>query len=351
MMTRDDRTPVELAPALPERMRAIVQRQYGSADQLRIEQVDSPPLPAQGQVLVKVAAAGLDRGTWHLMTGQPYLVRPAVGLRRPRNPVPGRDVAGTIVAIGPGVSRFTLGDRVFGVAPGSFAEYALADEKKLAAAPNSLTNTQAATLGISGLTALQALHNSGRLAAGQRVLILGASGGVGTYAVQMAKATGAEVTGVCSGPKIEPVRALGADHVIDYQIHDPIDGTQQYDLIVDIGGNRGIARLRRALTPTGTLAVVGGENAGKWTGGLGRQLRAAARSPFLRQRLVMVVSAERGSDLGTLAHMADEGHLRPVLDSVFPLERAADAMRRLESGQVCGKVAIDVSDEKHASAA
>lgn len=345
MMTNPDDARVETTSELPRTMRAVVQHEYGTAEQLHVEEVELPPAPVKGDVLLDVAAAGLDRGTWHLMTGQPYLARPGMGLRRPRRPIPGLDVAGTVIAVGPDVTRFAPGDRVFGIAKGSFAEFALAREDKLALRPPSLTAVEAAVLGVSGLTALQALRDSGRVEAGQQVLILGASGGVGTYAVQVAKAFGAEVTGVCSGAKTDLVRSLGADRIIDYQRQDPIDGSTRYDLIIDIGGNRKVARLRRALVPTGTLVIVGGENAGRWTGGLGRQFRAAARSPFVRHRLAMVISAERADDLEALAALVNDGQLRPSLDSVVPLPRVADAMRKLESGQVRGKIGISISGD------
>jgi NADPH:quinone reductase-like Zn-dependent oxidoreductase len=257
--------------------------------------------------------------------------------------VPGLDVAGTVVAVGPDVTRLAVGDRVFGIARGSFAPYALALVDKLVIAPKSLTDPEAAVLGISGLTALQSLRDAGRLQAGQRVLILGASGGVGTYAVQIAKALGAEVTGVCSAAKADVVGSLGADHVLDYRSVDPVNGSSHYDLIIDIGGHRRLSTLRRALTPKGTLVVVGSETGGKWTGGIGRQFRAVLLSPFLRQRLTMLVSSENAADLQILADMAAAAELRPSVDSVVPLADAADAMRRLAAGEVRGKVAISVA--------
>ena len=269
------------------------------------------------EVLVRVHAAGLDRGTWHLMAGQPYLIRlMGYGLRAPKNRVPGLDVAGTVVAIGADVTRFAVGDEVFGVSRGSFAEYACAREDKLARKPANLTFDQAAVVAISGLTALQGLCDVGRLEAGQRVLIIGASGGVGTFAVQIAKAFGAEVTGVCSTAKLDLVRSLGADHVIDYTQDDFSDAPERYDLILDIGGNSSLSRLRRALTPSGTLVIVGGENGGRWTGGFGRQLRAVALSPFVRQRLVMKTPKEHYADLERL----DRAHR----------SRRADAHRRAD---------------------
>jgi NADPH:quinone reductase-like Zn-dependent oxidoreductase len=259
-------------------MRAILQSGYGSTEVLRLGTAERPT-PREGEVLVHVHAAGLDRGTWHLMTGRPYLMRiMGFGFSAPKNPVPGLDLAGTVVEVGAKVTRFRAGDAVFGIGEGSFAEYARAREDKLAHKPASLTYEQAAVLGVSGITALQGLRHSGEVRAGERVLIIGASGGVGTYAVQLAKAFGAEVTGVCSTAKLELVRSIGADHVIDYTQSDFADGARQYDLIVDIGGNTPLRRLRRALTPTGRLVFVGGEHGGDWSAGFGRQLRASASS-------------------------------------------------------------------------
>lgn len=340
-MTSTSSTPE--AATLPDSMQAITQRAYGTADVLRSEQIPGPPQPGEGEVLLQVAAAGMDRGTWHLMMGEPRMVRPAIGWRRPRRLVPGFDVAGTVVAVGPGVTRLAVGDRVFGIARGSFAQYALALEKKLTAAPAALSDPEAAVLGISGLTALQALRDVARVQPGQRVLILGASGGVGSYAVQIAKAMGADVTGVCSAEKAEFVLELGADRVLDYRTKDPVDGSLQYDAIIDIGGHRRLSALRGALTPKGALAIVGSETGGKWTGGIGRQVRAVLLSPFVSQRLGMVVSKEQAVDLTELARMVDAGDLRPSVDRVVALAGVPDAMRSLEAGEVRGKIAISVA--------
>jgi NADPH:quinone reductase-like Zn-dependent oxidoreductase len=259
-------------------MRAIVQAGYGSADVLHLAEIGRP-VAGDGEVLLRVHAAGLDRGTWHLIAGQPYLIRLASGLRAPKNPVPGLDVAGTVVAVGADVAGFAVGEEVFGIGHGSFAEYACARPDKLVRKPAGLTFAQAAVVAVSGLTALQGLRDAGCLQPGQNVLITGASGGVGTYAVQIAKALGAQVTGVCSTAKTDLVASIGADHVLDYSRDDFADGSQRYDLILDIGGNAALARLRRALTPGGTLVIVGGEDGGRWTG-MSRQVRALARSPF-----------------------------------------------------------------------
>jgi NADPH:quinone reductase-like Zn-dependent oxidoreductase len=323
-------------------MRAIVQDAYGSVDVLHLAEVDKPDIAAS-EVLVQVRAAGLDRGTWHLMTGQPYLMRlMGFGLRRPKNRVSGLDVAGTVVAVGAEVTRFRAGDEVFGIARGSFAEYAAAREDKLAHKPANLSFEQAAVVPISGSTALQALRDAGRVEAGQKVLVIGASGGVGTYAVQLAKAFGARVTGVCSTAKVDLVRSIGADDVIDYTRQDFADGSQHYDLILDIGGNSRLSRLRRALTPTGTLVIVGGEEGGKLTGGFGRSLRAPVRSLFVRQRLTMLASKEHHTYLEALRPLIEAGQVTPAVDKTYPLAEVAAAMRHLEAGHARGKIAITI---------
>jgi NADPH:quinone reductase-like Zn-dependent oxidoreductase len=321
-------------------MRAIVQNGYGSADVLRPAQIARPAIGGT-EVLLRVHAAGLDRGTWHLMAGRPYLVRLAVGLRGPRNPVPGLDVAGTVVEVGPEVTRFSVGDEVFGFSRGSFAEYAVARESKLAAKPANASFEQAAAVPVSGVTALLALTDVGHVTAGQKVLITGASGGVGSYAVQLAKAFGAEVTGVCSTSKMDLVRSLGASHVLDYTQDDFADGTRHYDLIVDVAGNPSLSRLRRALTPTGTAVIVGGEDGGNWTG-MGRQLRALARSPFLRQRLTVVTPRQRSSDLDRLTTLIEAGTVTPSIGATYPLDQVPQALRYLEAGQARGKVVITI---------
>ena len=319
-------------------MHAIVQDAYGPADGWHAAEIELPVI-ADEEALVKVSAAGLDRGTWHLMTGLPYLGRLAFGVRKPKDRVPGRDLAGMVVAVGSSVRRFAVGDSVFGVGRGSFAEYATAREDKLARKPANVTFEQAAVVPISGLTAIQAVRDAGRLQAGQRVLIVGASGGVGSYAVQLAKAFGANVTGVCSTPKIDFVRSLGADRVIDYTKDDFSGGSQHYDLIVDIGGNATLSRLRRALTDKGTLVIVGGEGGGKLTG-MGRQLRALMLSPFVSQRLTMLVSKENSADLERLTELIETGAVTPAIDRTYPLDEAGDAMRHLVAGQAQGKIAI-----------
>ncbi len=323
-------------------MQAIVQEAYGSIDVLRYARTTRPVI-ADNEVLVKVHAAGLDRGTWHMMAGKPYLLRViGFGYSKPKNPVPGIDVAGTVAAVGSAVSRFAVGDEVYGMSRGSFAEYAAVLEDKLAIKPANLTFEQAAVVPISAGTAIQALVDSGHLEAGQKVLVLGASGGVGSYAVQLAKALGAEVTGVSSAAKLDLVRSLGADHVLDYTQDDFADGSRHYDLILDVGGLPTLSRLRRALTPTGTAVIVGGEDGGNWTGGFGRSLRAPLVSMFVRPRLTMLASKERASDLERLAEYLEAGTVSPSVDRTYSLDQVPDAMRHLEDGHVRGKVAITI---------
>ncbi len=327
-------------------MQAIVQNRYGTAEVLDLCEIDRPT-PGEGEVVVRVVAAGVDRGVWHLMTGLPYLTRAAFGLRHPRNPVPGMDLAGIVETVGDGVTRFAEGDRVFGIGHGTFAEYASASQDKLALAPRAVELTAAAALAVSGSTALQAVEDHGRVRQGQTVLVLGASGGVGSYAVQIADALGADVTGVASGDKLDLARSLGAREVIDYRSTDPLDGAVRYDVIIDTGGNRKIRDLRRALTPTGTLVIVGGENGGRWLGGIDRQLRAKLASAFTRQRLTTFVAAEDASHLERLADLVENGHVSPVIDRRFPLVGAAGAIRHLESGQARGKIVIEIPDGSH----
>lgn len=322
-------------------MRAIVQDSYGTADVLRPAELDVPT-PGPRDVLIEVRAAGLDRGTWHLMTGTPHLVRLA-GPRRPRNRVPGLDVAGVVAAIGAEVTRFAVGDEVFGAARGSFAEFALAREDKLARKPAGVSMVEAGTLAVSGVTAVQAVDEAGRVQAGQRVLVTGASGGVGMYAVQLAASRGAIVTGVCSTAKAEAVAARGASRVLDYRTEDPLADADAYDVIIDIAGGAPVGRLRRALAPRGTLVLVGNEQSGSLTGGMGRMVGATLLSPLVRQRVVMLVSVVTDTRLTALAQLVDDGAITPAVDQVLPLESAADAMRLLESGVVRGKNALVVS--------
>lgn len=322
-------------------MKAVVQHRYGGSEQLELAEVPAPS-PGPGEVLVRVRAAGIDRGTWHVMTGLPLLVRPMFGLRAPREPIPGRDLAGVVEAVGDGVIDVAIGDEVIGTARGSFGELATVPTSRLARKPVDIGFAAAATLPVSGLTALQALRDAGRVSAGQRVLVVGASGGVGAYAVQIAVAYGAEVTGVCSAAKADLVRSLGASDVIDYAREEVDRDGARYDLVLDIAGNRPVSLLRRALTPTGTLVIVGGEHGGRWSGGLHRQLWAMALSPLVRQRLTTLVSREHGPDMQVLTGLVEEGRLRPVLDRSFTLAEVGKAIDHLAAGHVRGKVALTV---------
>jgi NADPH:quinone reductase-like Zn-dependent oxidoreductase len=324
-------------------MRAIVQDRYGTADVLELRIVDRPRITST-EVLIEVHAAGVDRGVAHLISGTPYLIRLAgYGVTKPKSPIPGADVAGRVVAVGDDVTRFRPGDDVFGVAKGSYAEYATAVEHKLVPKPAPITYQQAGVATISGITALQALTDVGNLERGQHVLIVGASGGVGTFAVQLAKALCGVVTGVCSAGKVDMVRAIGADHVIDYTTQDFVDGSTRYDPIIDIGGRNSIRRLRRALTPTGTLVITGGEGGGRWTGGFfERQLCAAALSLIVRQRLTSFINKEHYAIIERLAAHLASGAVVPVIDRTVDLEHVPDAIRDLEAGRVAGKVAVAV---------
>lgn len=322
-------------------MRAAVRDHYGPVDLVQLRDIDRPAI-GDADVLVRVHAAGVDRGVWHLMTGTPYPLRLAgFGFRTPKNPVLGGDFAGVVEAVGQAVTRFRAGDEVFGVADGTFAEFARAREDKLAPKPANLTFEQAAAVPTSGFTALQALRDQGHVQPGQTVLVIGASGGVGSFAVQLAKAFGAEVTGVCSTAKMELVRAIGADHVIDYTRGDITDGGHRYDLILDIGGNRPVSQLRRALAPKGTLVIVGGEGGGRWFG-MGRQLRALAISPLVRQRLTMFIASQRYEDLLFLKQLIEAGKVTPAIDRTYSLVEVPEAIRDLEQGKVRGKAVITV---------
>ncbi len=318
-------------------MTALTRTEYGSADVLRVVQRRVPEI-APDEVLVNVHATGLDRGAWHLMAGQPYLVRPVFGLRAPKDPALGLDLAGVVESVGAQVSDFAPGDAVFGIGRGAFAQYAAAPARKLAPMPQRMTFEQAAAVPVSGLTALQAVRDRGKVQPGQRVLVIGASGGVGSFAVQIAKGTGAEVTGVCRTDKVDLVRSLGADHVIDYT-HEPITaGRAGYDVILDIGGGRSIRELRSALQPTGTLVIVGAEGGGPWFGGMQRQLLATMLSPFVRQRLGTFLSSENAKDLHELRALIDAGTLTSAVDRVCTLADLPAAMRDLEAGRVRGKI-------------
>jgi NADPH:quinone reductase-like Zn-dependent oxidoreductase len=321
-------------------MQAIVQDRYGEAgDVLRLQEIDRPAA-GDGEVLVRVHAAGVDRGVWHLMAGLPYPVRLAgYGVRAPKMPVRGREVAGRIEAVGAGVTTLAAGDAVFGIAEGSFAGYACARADKLAPMPGNLTFAQAAAVPVSALTALQAVRDRGRVRAGQKVLVIGASGGVGTFAVQIARAFGAEVTGMCSTAKMDLVRSLGAAHVIDYTREDIADG-EHYDVILDTGGNRRLRQLRRALTARGTLVIVGGETGGRLLAGMGRQIRALLVSPLVGQQLGTLLCSENAADLRALTELIESGSVTPVVDKTYPLAEAPAAVAYMRDGHARGKVVI-----------
>lgn len=314
-------------------MRAIVQEAYGEAEVLRVGEAERP-VPGTGEVLVRVRAAGVDQGVWHLMAGRPRVVRAFTGLRRPRQPIPGGDLAGVVEALGPDVTGLAVGDRVFGRGEGTFAELALAKTRLLARLPEGVSFEQAAALPVSACTALTAIR-AGELRHGERVLVIGAGGGVGSFTVQLAKTVGAHVTGVASTRKLAFLRTLGADAVLDYTA-EPLAGT--FDVIVDIAGGRSLKELRQRLTPRGRLVIVGSESGA----GLERTAQAAALNPFTGQRLVALLSSEPTELLEELGAMVASGALRVPLDRVLPLEQAGDAIRAMRAGEVLGKIVLSV---------
>ena len=324
-------------------MRAIVQDTYGPADVLELREIERPEV-GENDVLVRVRAAGSGPDVWHIMTGQPYMARAALGFRRPKVRVRGWDVAGTVEAVGASVTDFRPGDEVMGVAEGgSFAEYAITSPDKLVRKPASLSFEQAAALPISGVTALQALRDKAHVQLGQTVLVIGAGGGVGTLAVQVAKAFGAHVTGVASSSKLDLVRSIGADDVVDYTREDFTDGSMKWDVIVDTAGRRPLRQLRRALTPKGTLVVVGGDGGGRWTGGFFRgMLRGPLVSPFVGQKLMGLNSKVTREDLQGVAELAEAGKLKPVIGHTYALSETPEAIRELETGHAAGKLVIAV---------
>jgi NADPH:quinone reductase-like Zn-dependent oxidoreductase len=324
-------------------MRAIVQHVYGTDPEavLSLVEVD-PPTIGDDEILVHVRAASVDMGTWHCMTGLPYAMRLAgFGVRAPKAPNPGRSLAGTVESVGKDVTELKPGDEVYGTCDGSFAEYAPAQANMLAPKPANLSFEQAAALPISAVTALQAVRKA-QVQRGHHVLVVGASGGVGNFAVQIAKAFGANVTGVCSTAKIDLVRSLGADHVIDYTSDDFTRGDQRYDVILDTGGTRRLSHLRRALTRRGTLVIVGGETGGRWLGGFDRSLRAVALSPFVRQKLGMLASSENAEDLSVLRGLVEAGQVTPAIDRTYPLSETPAAIQHIHDGRARGKVVITI---------
>jgi NADPH:quinone reductase-like Zn-dependent oxidoreductase len=328
-------------------MRAIVQDRYGPVDVLARRDIETPEI-GDGDVLVHVDAASVHVGDWVLMTGSPYVMRLATGLRKPRNRVPGTDIAGTIAAVGKDVGGLRPGDEVFGWCAGAFAEYARAPADQLVRKPANLTFEQAASVGVSASTALQLLRDDGRVQPGQRVLINGASGGVGTFAVQIAKAFGAEVTGVCSARNVELVRSIGADHVVDYAAEDFTTASDRYDFILDNVGNHSMARTRRALTPTGTLVSNGGGHVG---GKLSRTMRTMLVSRFVRGQAGPTIKTQNRADLLALSELVEAGKLKPVIDSTYPLARTAEAIARVATGHARGTVVVSVSAPSTAAVA
>ena len=322
-------------------MKAIVQDTYGGPEVLRLEDVPDP-VPGEGRVLVRVHAAGVDAGVRHLVSGDPLMVRLATGLRAPRQRIPGADLAGVVEAVGAGVTRIRVGDEVLGIGRGAYAELALAPEAKLVTKPAGVSFEQAAATPISGLTALQAVRDSGRVRAGQRVLVIGASGGVGSFAVQVAVALGATVTGMCSAGKAEFVRRLGAADVMDYRTEDVDAREPAFDVVIDTAGRRPLRTLARALAPDGRLVIVGGDGGGRVTGGFGRTFRAPMAAPFLRRSMTGLVSRERLDHLQDLNGLLESGAVVPAVDRAYPLADTAAALQAFADGSVRGKAVVTV---------
>jgi NADPH:quinone reductase-like Zn-dependent oxidoreductase len=323
------------------KMRAIVQDQYGeTADVLRLEKIE-PPQIGDHDVLIRVQAASVHIGDWHVMTGLPYLLRVVgFGFRAPKVRVRGMDVAGVVEAVGPNVTQFRAGDEVFGTCDGAFAEYASAREDTLARKPANLTFQQAAAVPTSAVAALQALRDAGGIKAGQQVLLVGASGGVGLFAVQIAKSFGAEVTGVCGTTKVDVVRSLGVDHVIDYTREDFTQSGLQYDLILVMGGNQSLSRLKRVLRPGGTLVPVGTEEGNRWVGG--KAWIQAMLLSRLKRHLRPLASEPNQADLQFVTELIEAGKITPVIDKTYPLAEVPEAIRYLHGGQAQGKIVITV---------
>jgi NADPH:quinone reductase-like Zn-dependent oxidoreductase len=321
-------------------VKAIVQVQYGSPDVLTLKDVDKPVVK-DDQVLVRVNAAAINIGDWHLLRGVPYAMRLASGLLKPKREIPGLDVVGQVEVTGENVEQFRPGDEVFGWCRGAFAEYACAAETNLLPKPANLTFEQAAAVGDSALTALAAVRDQGKVQPGQTVLINGASGGVGTFAVQIAKALGAIVTGVCGSRNVDMVRSIGADQVIDYAKEDFTQAGQRYDVMLDLVGSRSLSDCRRALTPRGTYVVVGVKDMGRWFG-LGRQTKALLLSPFVRQRMRVFVVRHNREDLAVLKELVEAGKVAPVIDRRYTLREVPEALRYQGEGHSQGKIVIAV---------
>jgi NADPH:quinone reductase-like Zn-dependent oxidoreductase len=334
----------EPAPALPENaklMKAIVYRCYGSPDILEFEDIEKPT-PADDEVLVKVKAAGVNPLDWHYMRGSPYIMRLASGFGAPKDVRMGVDFAGTVEAVGESVKQFKPGDEVFGGRSGAFAQYVtIRESRAIALKPANITFEQAASVPIAAITALQALRDKGQLEPGQKVLIKAASGGVGTFAVQIARSFGAEVTGVCSTRNVEMVRSIGADHVIDYKKENYTEKGQRYDLIIDNVGNHSLSANRRALNPEGILVIIGGPK-GNWFAPLMNPIKALMYSPFVGQEIVTLLAKMRKEDLVVLGDFMKAGDVTPVIDRRYPLSEVAAAIRYSEEGHARGKIIINL---------
>lgn len=338
----------QLTAAQGETMKAIVYCDYGSPDVLKLETI-AKPVPTDAQVLVRVRAASVNPYDWHFMRGEPRIMRIEFGLRKPKGMRMGVDFAGTVEAVGKNVTQFKPGDEVFGGRTGSFAEYVVIAEQFLMPKPENITFEQAGAVQIAGLTALQGLRDSGKLQPGQKVLINGGSGGVGTFAVQIAKTLGAEVTGVCSTRNVDMVRSLGADHVIDYTKEDFTKGAPRYDLILDLVGNHGLLAVRRTLTPEGRCVIVGGP-AGAWIAPMDTVIRAFMLSPFVKQEMGFMMSKLSRDDLMLLRDLMAAGKVTPVIDKTYPLSQTRDAVAYQETGRSRGKVVITMAPEETAAA-
>jgi len=321
-------------------MKAIVQDRYGRPEAVLALEDISKPLAKEGEVLVRVHAASVHVGDWMLVTGVPYIARPAYGLSRPKSPVPGTDIAGTVEAVGDGVTQLRPGDEVFGWCAGAFAEYACAAEDHFLLKPANLTFEQASAVGVSASTALQLLRDQGKVQPGQKVLINGSSGGLGTFAVQIASAFGAEVTGVCSTRNVSMVHSIGADHVIDYTREDFTQSAQRYDFILDNVANHSLSDTRRVLTPTGKLQSNNGTSGGRWFGTMGTVIKTAAASMFQRRQLGPAIKFQNRADLLALKELIEAGKVAPVIDETYPLTRAAEAIGRVGEGRVRGTIVM-----------
>jgi NADPH:quinone reductase-like Zn-dependent oxidoreductase len=321
-------------------IKAIVQDRYGSPDVLRLKDIDKP-VPEDNEVLVRVRAAAINIGNWHVLRGIPYAMRPAVGLFKPKHEIPGLDLAGQVEAVGGSVKQFQPGDEVFGWCNGAFAEYACAEENNLLAKPSNLTLEQAAAVGDSAFTALNAVRDQGEVQPGQRVVINGASGGVGTFAIQIAKSFGADVTGVCSTKNVELVRSIGANRVIDYTTEDFAQADQRYDVMLDLVGNRSLSDCMGTLSRQGTYVLVGVSDMDRWFG-LARQIKALSLSPFVRQSVRVFIVKHNRADLAVLKELVEAGKVTPVIDRRYPLREVPEALRYQGEGHARGKIIITV---------